>query len=300
MQGAVGGSRSGFRFRRLEKPEEFRAAEELQRQAYGLEGALPLGATFQRMVQDHGGLVLGAFADIYLAGLTAGFLGWDGTQLYHCTVTTAVRPEYQNHAVGFRLHTYLREEVLAQGLPRIVGTFDPLQSRAAHLILRRLGAVPERYLTHYFGQLDSRSDRGIETDRVRFRWDLALPAVEARLAAPRPPSEEDRNRWTGSMAVVETTVSEEGFRRPASVGEPSGGSAHLEIPFDLEAIRQNAPALLRPWRHAVRDGFRAALDLGWQVDDFVVLTLEHERRGFYLLRPPAPPPTEATPATGTA
>ncbi len=302
MQGAVGASRSGFRFRRLEKPEEFRAAEELQRQAYGLEGTAPLGATFQRTIQDHGGLVLGAFADIYLAGFTAGILGWDGVRLYHLSMATAVRPEYQNHAVGFRLLTYLREEVLAQGLPRIVGTFDPLQSRSAHLVLRRLGAVPDRYLPHYFGRIDGRSDPGIETDRVRAGWEIAGPATEARLGGALPTGEEDLARWRSSTAVLETAVSEEGFRRPTAVAEPAGAGAHLEIPFDLEAIREHAPALLRPWRHAVRDGFRAALDLGWRIDDFVVLTLDHERRGFYLMRPgdgSSPPAARPAAPAGT-
>ncbi|MGI0053004.1 MAG: hypothetical protein ACRECR_01930 [Thermoplasmata archaeon] len=286
----------GFRFRKLDKPEEFRSAEQVEAEALGTGGEAPLGATVQRVIQDEGGLVLGAFADIYLAGLTAGFLGWDGTQLYHRTMITAVRPEYQSHGVAFRLNAFLREEVLRLGLPRIVGTFDPLRSRQAHLVLRRLGARPERYLTHYFGRLDSAADRGLETDRLRVRWDLTDPSVEGRIAGRLPPSEEDRARWAASMSIVDTEISEEGLRRPVAVGEPAGASAHLEIPFDLDAIQEHAPGLLRPWRHAVRDGFRAAFDLGYQVDDFAVLNLEHERRGFYLLRPAGPAPADGATA----
>ncbi len=290
----VPAAKPGFRFRRLEKPEEFRAAEELQREAVGMEGETPTGSTVERVMQDHGGLVLGAFADIYLAGVTVGFIGWDGRELYHYLHVAAVRPEYQNHQVGYRLLAYLREEVLGQGLPRVRWVLDPLQSRAAHVSVRKLGAAPDRYHPHYFGQLDSAADRGIETDRLTVTWELPAPAIEARLAGTHPTPEEDRRRWERSSAIVETDLSDEGFRRPVAVAEPGGPEAHLEIPFDVAAIRDNAPAGLRTWRHAVRDAFRAAFDLGYLVDDFAVLPVDHERRSFYLLHrskgAPGPPP----------
>jgi predicted GNAT superfamily acetyltransferase len=286
-------ARGGFRFRRLQKPEEFRAAEEIQREALGMEGESPTAVTVQRAFQDHGGQVLGAFADIYLAGVTVGFLGWDGGQLYHFTQVTVVRPEYQNHHVGFQLSAFLREEVLRQGLPLIRGLLDPLQSRAAHLALRRLGAVPDQYYTHLYGQLDAASDRGLETDRMRWSWALSSPSTEVRMAGQLPTVQEDQARFERSSAIIETEVSDEGFRRPAVVAEPEGPLAHLEIPFDLGVVRDNAPTLLRPWRHAVRDAFRAALDLGYQADDFAVINLEHERRSFYFLtKTEAPSPAK--------
>jgi predicted GNAT superfamily acetyltransferase len=292
--------RTGFRYRRLTKPEEFRAAEELQREAFGMDGEVPTGATLQRAFQDEGGLVLGAFADIYLAGVNIGFLGWDGQELYHYAQITAVRPEYQNHHVGFQLNAFLREEVLRRGLARVRALFDPLQSRAAHLVVRRLGATPDRYLPHYYGQLDSESDRGLETDRLRFTWDLNRAEVVSRLAGKLPSAEDDRAQWERSTALVETELTDEGFRHPAAVSETELPETHLEIPFDLGAIREHAPNFLRPWRHAVRDAFRASLDTGYAVTDFAVLNVEHERRSFYFLakQAPAPPPDPASPAPG--
>jgi predicted GNAT superfamily acetyltransferase len=292
-------ARGGFRFRRLQKPEEFRAAEELQREALGMGEEHPTPVTVQRAFQDEGGQVLGAFADIYLAGVTMGFLGWDGGQLFHFTQSTVVRPEYQNHHVGFQLNAFLREEVLQQGLPLIRGLIDPLQSRAARLSLRRLGAVPDRYYTHHYGKLDAEFDRGLETDRLRLSWELSAPATEARIAGKVPSAEEDLARHGRSSAFLETELSDEGVRRPTVVSEPEGAEAHLEIPFDIGVIRENAPALLRPWRHAVRDAFRAAFDLGYRADDFVVLNLEHERRSFYLLTRHGSSPAGASPPTGS-
>jgi len=280
---AVDGQVAGFRFRRLQKPEEFRQAEELQRLALGPDAVGVVPAPLQRSLQDHGGLVLGAFADIYLAGCAVSTIGWDGTTLYHYSHLTAVRPEYRNHQLGFRLKAYQRDEVLGLGLSEVRWVFDPLVSRNAWLYVHRIGATPDRYLPHYFGQLPEAEGAGVETDRLRCRWEIASPRVEQRLAAPPPDPEDVRRRWTAAEPLVETEPSESGLRLPSAVVEPSRPTAHLEIPFDLALIREHEPAALRRWRHAVRDAFRAAFDLGYVVEDFARVSVDHERRSFYLL-----------------
>jgi chorismate synthase len=273
----------GFRFRRLEKPEEFRQVEEVHHAVWGPGSTLDVPPPLMRALQDNGGLVLGAFADIYLAGVAVSLIGWDGSALYHYSHLTVVRPEYQNHHLGFRLKAFQRDEVLKLGLAEIREAFDPLQSKTAWLLVRRLGGTPDRYYTHYFGQLSDAVNRGMETDRLRCLWSITTTRVEERLAGKIPSPEEDRRRWTASSAIVETEPGETGLRVPTAVGEPSGPSAHLEVPFDLESIREHEPAAVRRWRHAVRDAFRAAFDLGYVVDDFTVLLTDHERRSFYLL-----------------
>jgi predicted GNAT superfamily acetyltransferase len=275
----------------LVKPEEFRALSEVQRTTWGLVDEPPIPPAMQRAVQDNGGLVLGAFADVHLAGFAAGFLGWDGAALYHYSHLTAVRPEYQNHHLGIRLKIYQREEVQRQGLAEIRWVFDPLQSRNALVNLRKLGAQVTGYKVHYYGQAGSELDRGSETDRLVIRWELASADVERRLAGQLPTPSDDLGRLGGSEAIVETEVGESGMRIPNAVSEPTHERAHLEIPFDIGLVREHEPKALLTWRHAVRDAFRAAFDMGFQVDDFAVVTADHERRSFYFLskRPPPPP-----------
>jgi predicted GNAT superfamily acetyltransferase len=290
-------ARDEFRFRRLEKPEEFRTVEEVERAAFGLKTEVPTAPSLQRAMQDHGGLVVGAFSDIHLAGFALGFLGWDGTTLYHLSQTIAVRPEYQNHRVGFRLKAFQRDEVMRQGLGEIRWAFDPLSSRTATLAVRKLGASITGYRVHYYGQIDSEADAGTETDRLTVRWPLSDPRVEERLGGHRPTREEDLARFRASTAIVETEVAETGLRVPSTVAEPSADRVHLEIPFDLGLVRTHESAALRTWRHAVRDAFRASFDLDYVVEDFAVISTDHERRSFYLLarRPPAPRPAPAAP-----
>lgn len=293
-----------FRFRRLGKPEEFRQLEEVQSAAFGSgpEGSLTI--PLQRALQDNGGLVLGAFVDIHLVGFSVGFLGWDGHRLYHYSHMTAVRPEYQNHRVGLRLKGYQREEVLAMGLEEVRWTFDPLRSRNAMLNIRRLGGRPTSYLSHYYGQLHDAANEGLETDRLKLVWAITSPAVVTRLEGRFPTKEEDQDRWVSSSPVIRTEPGESGIRLPIEVTEPTGPSAHLEIPFDVELVRQHEPKGLWRWRHAVRDAFRAAYDLHYVVDDFATVSAEHERRSFYFLRPAGPdveePADGRTPIARTA
>ncbi len=277
-----------FQFRPIQKPEEFRAVEEVQRLAWGLLEEPPVPSPILRAMQDNGGLVLGAFADIHLAGFCLGFLGWDGETLYHYSHMTAVRPEYQNHRLGFRLKRFQRDQVQAQGLSLIRWTFDPLQSRNAFLNIRRLGVEIDGYLVHYYGQMGSEVNRGIESDRVRAAWRITTPRVEERVAGRLPTAEEDAERLRRSVPILETDLGESGLRVPVSVTEPSAGEASLEIPFDLASLREHQPDALATWRHATRDAFRAALDAGYAVDDFAVVSREHERRSFYFLHRPPP------------
>ena len=138
-------------------------------------------------------------------------------------------------------------------------------------------------------------NRDLESDRMRLRWEIASPRVEERLAGAAPTAEEDLHRWKRSTPIVETEVSEKGFRVPSAVTEPDGPLAHLEIPFDLATVREHEPSTLRSWRHAVRDGFRAAFDVGYRVDDFAVVTAGHERRSFYFLSPAPKEPGAGVP-----
>ncbi|MGI0071347.1 MAG: hypothetical protein ACRECT_04680 [Thermoplasmata archaeon] len=293
----VSDAAKGFRFRRLEKPEEFRQVDEVERAVEGTGPSVtPLPVALLRALQDNGGLVVGAFADIYLAGFAASLIGWDGVALYHYSHLTAVRPEYQNHHLGFQLKAFQRDEVLRLGLTEIRWAFDPLQSRSAWLTVRRLGARPDRYYSHYYGQLADALNQGLETDRMRAVWSIAAPEVELRIGGQSPSPADDRKRWEESSPIVETEPGETGIRVPTAVSEPSGASAHLEIPFDLGLVRAHEPAALRRWRHAVRDAFRAATDLGYAVDEFAVVSADHERRSFYFLSPrPATTPVAIPP-----
>lgn len=280
--------------RKLRSPEEFRDAEEVQRKAWGMKGENPVPTSLQKALQDNGGLILGAFHDIHLIGFNLAFVGWDSQELYYWSHMTAVLPEYQNHHFGFRLQEAQRDEVMRLGLTKIRWNFDPLVAKNAHLTVRRLGARPDRYTHHYYGAMDTAQTEGIPTDRLRATWELGSDRVKERMAGQHPSAEEDLARVKGAQVLLATDVGDAGLRVPQEVREPEAGKGDgvIEVPFDLGSIREHQPGDLKGWRQATREAFRAAIDAQWGVDDFAIVSLEHERRAFFFLTPlpPGSPP----------
>jgi chorismate synthase len=268
--------------RRLATPEEYRAAEEVQRAAWGTTGAAA-PAPIERAINDNGGLALGAFDGERMVGMSLGFLGREGTSLFHYSHLTGVRPEYQNRQVGWRLKCRQREEALGAGLNEIRWTFDPLQAKNAHFNVHRLGGVPDRYYPRYYGVMSDALNAGMETDRVRLRWHLASPRVVGRIEGTAPPRSEGAERWSDLSSLVETAPGSTGVRQPRGLRSPTEKNHLLEIPADLADARARDPSGARAWREAVRDAFAAAFEAGYRVEDFGVVGEGAERRAFYLL-----------------
>ena len=273
----------GIVFRRLSRHEEFLAVEEIQRDAWGLGAVSPVPATLQRAFQDNGGLLLGAFEHGTLAGYTMGFLGREGDATFHFSHQTAVRRSEQNRHLGTELKLYQREEVLAQGLNEIRWTFDPLQSKNAGLNVRRLGGRPTRYLPNYYGAMGDAINVGLETDRLLLVWSIASPAVKERIVNGPPTVETQLAHWRETFPLCQTALRPSGPRVAVSARAPEGPNLNIEIPFDLARVRAMDPGATGRWRAVTREAFLAAFQRGYEVEEFVSLSVEGERRSFYLL-----------------
>jgi predicted GNAT superfamily acetyltransferase len=80
-----------------------------------------------------------------------------------------------------------RDFAIAAGIPLIIWTFDPLQSRNAHLNINKLGAIIRRYEENYYGEgLSAVFGSDVPSDRVFAEWWVRSPHVEAALAGNRP------------------------------------------------------------------------------------------------------------------
>ena len=269
--------------RRLASPEEYRAAEEVQRAAWGFVADGPVPTPIERAINDNGGLALGAFDGERMVGMSLGFLGRDGTSLYHYSHLTGVRPEYQNRQVGWRLKCRQREEALREGLSEIRWTFDPIQAKNAHFNVRRLGGVPDRYYPRYYGVMSDALNTGLETDRLRLRWELTSPRVVRRIEGAAPAPDDAPSSWESTVPLVESVLGPFGVRRPVAVGTPRAERVNLEVPVDLAGVRARDPDGASKWRETVRGAFVSAFDAGYRVDDFEIVPIAAERRAFYLL-----------------
>ena len=101
--------------------------------------------------------------------------------------------KYRSNNLGFLLKCAQREAALKLGIKRITWTFDPLQSRNAHLNFNKLGVIADRYYVDYYGVTSSFLHR-FGTDRLWVTWLLESERVKSRLqlnASPRVVHDED-------------------------------------------------------------------------------------------------------------
>ena len=140
---------------------------------------------------------MGAWQDGQLIGLAYAFPGPIG-QAYLCSHLAAVAPEWQGQGVGRQLKLAQAQWAREHGYARIVWTFDPLQGANAQLNIGRLGAVCQRYLVNYYGDLDDDLNRGVSTDRFEVDWWLngveRGPVVQ-EVCFPWPLPRESRGHW---------------------------------------------------------------------------------------------------------
>jgi predicted GNAT superfamily acetyltransferase len=237
-------------------------------------GVVPLHLLLS--AQRNGGLALGAFVEDTLAGFLFGYPGLtsDG-RLKHCSHMMGVAPEQQSHGVGYRLKLAQREFALAQGCDLVTWTYDPLESRNAHLNIRKLGGVCRTYIRDFYGPMDDGLNRGLPSDRFQVEWWIASERVKRRLA--------------GQSVGVTDEAEVVGL---ASTGKVAPGTAvageapdrvWLEIPADFQAIRASDPALAAAWRTATRKALEKRLGMGYTVTDVACLEVQGRRRIFYRL-----------------
>jgi predicted GNAT superfamily acetyltransferase len=160
-------------------------------------------------------------------------------------------------------------------------TFDPLQSRNAHLNFGKLGITAERYLINYYGEESSSLlHQNIGTDRLWARWPLKSERVERRLAGELrskdfPLRFDEASKLVGVEADNSPRVNE-------LHKSETRRCVLIEIPDDVGALHQNSLLAAR-WREATRHAFCEALEVGYFVEEFYRPAGDARSCGTYLL-----------------
>lgn len=216
--------------RDIEGLAEMREVEQLQREIWGVADLDIYPTLALKPQQEVGAILIGAFADGRMVAFVFGFPGiLDGETIIHSDML-GVLPAYRSHNLGYLLKCAQREAAIARGVKRITWTFDPLQSRNAHLNFAKLGVIADRYYVDYYGTTSSFLHR-YGTDRLWVTWLLESERVEARL-------------------------------RQEPVTEVSGDVV-IEIPTEITSDHEH-------WRLKTREAFTSALDQGYIVEEFYV------------------------------
>ncbi len=282
-----------FTIRRLESHADYLAVEDLQRAVWpGPETDLVPRHLLSTAAQN-GGLVLGAFDGARLVGFVFGFLGTedadDGrpamTHLKHCSHMLGVLPEYRDQHVGYQLKIAQREFVLKQGVRLITWTYDPLESRNAHLNIARLGAVCRTYKRDAYGSMSDALNAGLPSDRFQVDWWITSNRVRERLEGGRAALTLESFTSAGAPTLNPAHVAEaDGLLHPAEkFREPDGVFALVEIPYNFQAIKVYDLALARAWRYHTRELFERLFSSGYLITDFFVESQAGRLRSFYAL-----------------
>ncbi|HEU6451366.1 MAG TPA: GNAT family N-acetyltransferase [Gemmatimonadaceae bacterium] len=245
---------------------ELHDAVELQKQVWGDDFTEIIPSSVLKVVQQVGGIAIGAFVENRLVGLLFGISGIRDGELAHWSDTLAVLPEYRDLGIGRRLKWQQRDRLLVEGVERIHWTFDPLESRNAYVNLVRLGAVAGEYRRDFYGATASILHEGLETDRLVASWEIRSDRVARRLAGERGWSETSVegvplvNQWRSSGQLPIAGEPDLSLTAPA---------VRLAIPADIQELRSRSPEVALDWRRTTRAAFEAYLGRGYAAIDLV-------------------------------
>lgn len=259
--------------RPLESLQDLKACVALQEATWGEGFSERVPTAILRVGQILGGVSAGAFDEAgELVGFVFGLTGLRDGELAHWSDMLAVRPGLRDTGLGRTLKAYQRDQVLGLGVAKMFWTFDPLQSRNAHLNLTRLGAVVREYRENMYGDSDSPLHQGIGTDRFVALWLLDSSRVETRLGhsdGGPPPDRPDEAEIVGAVSAIEIREAA-GHPAPASLETlPDEEAVRVPIPSDVVSLKADHPELARAWREETRRVFKHYLGAGMEVCEFV-------------------------------
>jgi predicted GNAT superfamily acetyltransferase len=229
----------GFEVRELDTVTEVFRASAVLSEVWGGDRT-GMPPNLLRALAHSGNYAVGIYDEERMVGASVAFFGPPDTRSMHSHIT-GLLPGVQSRGFGRLLKRHQREWALRRDVGHITWTFDPLVARNAHFNLQIVGTRVTEYLVNQYGAMDDGVNRKDESDRLMVSWALAAPP------APTPP--DDR-----VVAVV-------------------------EVPHDIQALRDSDPAAAAGWRHRVREQFLAHLADGLVVGGF------DTPRGYLFVRP---------------
>ena len=265
--------------RKLATASEFLEAERLQQAVWHFPDRELIPLNELVVLQKNGGHVFGGFDRGVMTAFCFGMPGYRDGKVYHYSRMLGVLPGRQDTGIGYAMKLKQREYVLEQGLDLVLWTFDPLQSRNAYLNIEKLGCVIREYSVNLYPASGSRFNEGLESDRFTAEWWIASRRVKDSLAGRKRAHD-----LADYPPAVRTGTTPDGWREPLGVGIPGRGKRlSIEVPDDIDALKNEDLTLAQRWRESTRRAFVAAFKKGYVVQGFLGVPEAGRRRSFYLL-----------------
>jgi predicted GNAT superfamily acetyltransferase len=258
--------------RELTELEELRQVAELFAAVWGRAGEPPISSDILRALQHSGNYVSAGFAEGRMIG---GLVGWLGGApphelLMHSHIL-GVLPDSEARGLGFDLKQHQRRWCLTRRVRLMEWTTDPLIRRNVYFNLAKLGAEAPEYLVDFYGEMRDAFNAGDESDRLLIRWQLESERAMAATAGHSAELDVEKLRDWGAAAILSAGPGDEPV-------EATSTSRVLlcQTPGDIVAMRRDAPATAREWRHALRRALAGSMARGYRI-------LGATRSGWYVL-----------------
>lgn len=244
---------------------DYEACLALQMAVWGEDMRECVPPRIQKISQQVGSVAAGAFDGQRLVGFVWGLTGVRGGRLAHWSHMLGVLPEARDGSLGRRLKLFQRQELLAIGVEAVYWTFDPLESRNAHLNFNRLGVEVEKYVQDYYGSgAGSHLHSGLGTDRFIVAWHLESEKTTRALADGLPGDIAGYER----APVANSLLSDDGRPVPVETDLPSVPMLRIEVPARIQDVKAADPEAGAAWRRSTRRAFEASLARGLRIEAF--------------------------------
>ncbi len=280
-----------IRILRLLRAQQLDEVVELQKTYWGHDADNLVPRHMLYSLAQHGGHILGAYLHDQLVGFVMGFIGTDidmddrdarpaMANLLIMSKRMVVLEGYRGRNIGYRLKLAQRDIAMKQAIRLVTWTFDPLLAANAHLNIRKLGAVVQRFSANYFGLTEGDQ---LRSDRLVVEWWVTQRRVKMRVRGGG--SQLNLQQYLGARAPIvnRALASGEWLQPRAMTALPGSTFALVEIPGDFISLEAADRALADEWRRHIRELFTQIFAAGYIITDFVSELFDGRRRSFYLL-----------------
>ena len=254
-----------FVIRPMESISDFEECVQLQETIWGPGFSETVPVAILKVSQRLGGIAAGAYDEAgELAGFVYGITGLEDGRTVHWSDMLAVRPGLDGAGLGPRLKAYQRERLLSIGIDTVYWTFDPLESRNAHVNFSKLGVISREYAEDMYGDTTSPLHEGIGTDRLIALWLIRTDRVARRVAGDHGPDPEaDRD-----AVPVFQLRSDQDIPLPREPDlEMEARALLVPIPASIQEVKAHSADAAMEWRRATRASLSTYLGRGYQVHE---------------------------------
>ena len=270
----------------LDSLDDLKQVEAVEKEVWQSSDLDIMPLTLAVATKEAGSIWIGAFDGRRMVGFAFGILGVEHGRLTIHSHMLAVLEPYRDLDLGFKLKLAQRERALAmrvgdQRVSEMTWTFDPLQSKNAHLNFAKLGVISDNYKIDFYGPQTSSVLHRNSTDRLWVRWPMASRRVQGRLQG-----KDNRVEMLDALRTVTPLVQFNGTGRPLRSDLASAllrQRIAIEVPSDIGSIEQKDASLAREWRAETRWAFTEALKSGFFVGEFCRTVRGQQGPGVYLL-----------------